>query len=158
MKTESEIPLEPRQLEEMKLIGAMIARAEPATEIECRWKEFVERSKDKFAQFDVFELVQLAIREAYQENVEDLQFYAEKIKYLNDLKKRIRDELEEIRKTMAAHINSLEQRLSTVGEDAQLANIDLQNALQKHQQVVQMLSNISKMLHDTAMNIIRNLK
>ncbi|MBI3178450.1 MAG: hypothetical protein HYZ27_02240, partial [Deltaproteobacteria bacterium] len=44
-----------------------------------------------------------------------------------------------------------------VGVDAQLANVDLQNWLQKQQQTLQMLSNISKMMHDTAMAIIRKI-
>ena len=50
-----------------------------------------------------------------------------------------------------------EARLATVGDDAQLANVDLQNTLQKLQQSLQMLSNISKMLHDNAMSIIRKM-
>jgi len=48
-------------------------------------------------------------------------------------------------------------RLATMGDDAQLANIDLQNALQKQQQTLQMMSNISKMLHDSAMAVIRKM-
>jgi hypothetical protein len=51
-----------------------------------------------------------------------------------------------------------EERLNTVGEDAQLANVDMQNWLQKQQQVLQMMSNISKSSHDTMMAIIRNIK
>ena len=54
-----------------------------------------------------------------------------------------------------ARIADLKQQLSTVGDDAQLANIDLQNMLRKQQQTLQMLSNIAKMLHDTAMPIVR---
>ena len=42
-------------------------------------------------------------------------------------------------------------------DDAQLANIDLQNMLQKQQQTLQTMSNVSKMLHDTAMAIIRKV-
>jgi hypothetical protein len=42
-------------------------------------------------------------------------------------------------------------------DDEQLANVDLQNILQKQQQTLQMMSNISKMLFDTAMAIIRKL-
>lgn len=51
-----------------------------------------------------------------------------------------------------------EERLNTIGDDAQLANLDLQNILQKIQQTLQMMSNISKSSHDTMMAIIRNLK
>ena len=52
---------------------------------------------------------------------------------------------------------NLEETLNTLGDDAQLANVDLQNWLQKQQQTLQMMSNISKLLHDTAMNTIRKL-
>lgn len=56
-----------------------------------------------------------------------------------------------------AHIQELEEALSSVGDDAQLANVDLQNALQKQQQTMQMMSNIAKQMHDTAMNTIRKI-
>ena len=50
-----------------------------------------------------------------------------------------------------------EDRLNTIGDDVQLANVDLQNILQKQQQALQMLSNISKAQHDTVMTIIRKI-
>jgi len=55
------------------------------------------------------------------------------------------------------YLRYLEDKLNSVGDDAQLANIDLQNVLQKQQQFVEMLSNISKLLSDTAMNVIRKI-
>lgn len=58
---------------------------------------------------------------------------------------------------MNAYIENLEDQMNSVGDDAQLANIDLQNCLQKQQQTLQMMSNISKMMHEVAMSIIRNL-
>ena len=54
-------------------------------------------------------------------------------------------------------IKSFEDELNTIGDDAQLANIDLQNMMQKQQQTLQQMSNISKMLHDTAMAVIRKI-
>jgi hypothetical protein len=59
--------------------------------------------------------------------------------------------LEGVKSEIAASL----ELLNTVGDDAQLTYVDLQNMLQKQQQTLQMLSNISKMLHDTAMSIIR---
>ncbi len=56
-----------------------------------------------------------------------------------------------------AYIENLEEDLQQVGDDAQLANVDLQNMLQKQQQTMQMMSNISKQLHDTALAIIRKI-
>jgi hypothetical protein len=55
------------------------------------------------------------------------------------------------------YIQGMEEKLNSVGDDAQLANVDLQNMLQKQQQTLQMMSNIPKMLHDTAMAVIRKM-
>ncbi len=55
------------------------------------------------------------------------------------------------------YIDRWEQKLQTFGDDAQLANIDLQNMIQKQQQALQLMSNVSKMLHETAMAIIRKI-
>ena len=54
-------------------------------------------------------------------------------------------------------IQALDRQLQSVGDDAQLANIDLRNSLQKQQQTLQTISNVSKMLHDTSMAIIRKI-
>jgi hypothetical protein len=56
-----------------------------------------------------------------------------------------------------ALLETWDEKLQEVGEDAQLANVDLPNMLQKQQQTLQMMSQISKMLHDTAMAVIRNI-
>lgn len=42
-------------------------------------------------------------------------------------------------------------------ENAEMANLDLQNALQKQPQTLQTMSNVSKMMHDTAMAVIRKI-
>lgn len=54
-------------------------------------------------------------------------------------------------------ISRWESQLNSIGDDAQLANVDLQNMLQKQQQILQMMSNVSKMTHDTLMSIIRKI-
>ena len=56
-----------------------------------------------------------------------------------------------------ALLSEWEEELQTIGDDAQLANVDMQNMLQKQQQTMQMMSNISKMLYDTAMAVIRKI-
>jgi hypothetical protein len=57
-----------------------------------------------------------------------------------------------------AAIARWEESLNAIGDDSQLANVDLQNWLQKQQQILQMLSNISKQLHDTAKSVIQNMR
>jgi hypothetical protein len=63
----------------------------------------------------------------------------------------------ETKEELENYIQGLEEQLNSVGDDSQLANVDLQNHLQKQQQVLQMMSNISKVLHDTAQAIIRKI-
>lgn len=168
---------------------------------------------------DVNALIQTVLRESYLETNKDLQFYADKVRHYNDLKKSVRAYLEALRDfrcavvsgarergvtlsgggkdgeaaltrlfdehahsyksdqvgyelsipdrvppkgvsgldQLATHTSKWEEKLNSVGDDAQLANVDLQNILQKQQQTLQMMSNISKMLHDTAMSVIRKL-
>ncbi len=59
---------------------------------------------------------------------------------------------------LRALVSQMESALNTVGDDSQLANADLQNTLQKQQQMIQMLSDIEKLMNDTAMSILANLK
>ena len=56
-----------------------------------------------------------------------------------------------------SYIQALRDQLQTLGDDSQLANADLQNILQKQQATLQLMSNVSKVLHDTAMTIIRKI-
>ncbi|MGA2268339.1 MAG: hypothetical protein ABSH44_07705 [Bryobacteraceae bacterium] len=53
--------------------------------------------------------------------------------------------------------DALEQSLDAAGDDAQLANVNLQNMMQRQQQSLQEISNISKDLYDTAMAVIRHI-
>jgi hypothetical protein len=54
-------------------------------------------------------------------------------------------------------IRKWKELLNGLRDDAKLANEDLQEMLQKRQQTLQMLSNISKMLFDTAQSVIRKM-
>jgi hypothetical protein len=52
----------------------------------------------------------------------------------------------------------LEEQLATVGDEAQLTNIDLQSSLQKQQHTLQTISNVMKAKHDVAMAPIRKTR
>ena len=188
-----------------ELSGIMQNPTQGATDsLNSRWGEFIAEIKlGKGALVDVNSLVQMVLREAYTENTQDLHFYAQKVRYFNEVKKAMREELTRARDALTAsagqeddyvvnyastnisaeafgnvseitgelgggevfktkadlenYIQGMEEKLNSIGDDAQLANVDLQNMLQKQQQTLQMMSNISKMLHDTAMSIIRKI-
>jgi hypothetical protein len=61
-------------------------------------------------------------------------------------------------KNNAGEISSdLERQFESTGDDAQLANTDLQSALQKQKQTLQTLSSVMKAQHDTAMAVNRKI-
>lgn len=212
--------LDPAVRGTLSSIASGLATGGSNSQIQGRWAEFVSGLEVNGSE-DVNALVQQVLREAYLSSTQDLNFYAQKVQFYNDLKKQIRNDITEMRKILSAHageednatidlsgelmangqdpeelmypwsgtpaidtqtgqfvsvreyeqglddpttkeglsnyIDDLEQKLNSVGDDAQLANVDLQNMLQKQQQTLQMMSNISKMLHDTAMAVLRKI-
>jgi hypothetical protein len=56
------------------------------------------------------------------------------------------------------YIQALQSQMTSVGDDSQLANVALQDALQKEQQTIQTLDDILKDMNDTANAIIHNMK
>jgi hypothetical protein len=171
------------------------------------WQSMLSHSRTGGVPMDINALIQWVLRQSYIETNKDLQFYADKVQYFNEIKKALREHLTSARSSQAApggsapstvvkpaefrpttvrepvvqrvekappklsyrrrtlgskseweaYIKDLEQSLQTVGDDAQLAQMDLQNTLQKQQQTLQTMSQVSKMLHDTAMAVIRKI-
>jgi hypothetical protein len=115
---------------ELATISSMLADGKPTNVILKAWKGYVTRQVQAKKSINVPQTVQQIQRQA-------------------EAQVKARTELEKAR---------LSSRLHSIGDDAQLANVDLQNLLQKQQQMLQMISNISKAMHDTATSIIRNLK
>lgn len=129
----------------------------------------IDGATKQFAQFaaehrgslsqDVSSLVRHALRDSYPNTVEELRHHGQRIKHLDEQKQQIRSQLQMAHggNAHAEAIQELEGRLSSVADDAQLANIEMQNWLQKSQQTLQLLSNMAKSMHDTAMNSVRKM-
>ncbi len=101
---------------------------------------YADMKRMKFADFH-----QVALNEARksfpnvsQEELNVVMFYS-----LNEIDKNLRKEIEE---------------LQELADMSQLDMIDLQNAMQKEAQLMQMLSSMMKVMHDTSMAIIRKMK
>jgi hypothetical protein len=56
-----------------------------------------------------------------------------------------------------ATIKGLDAKLASVGEDAQLANVDLQNMVQKQTLLIQMLSNLSKATYEIERGVVSKI-
>ncbi|MFB5631564.1 MAG: hypothetical protein ACE5RN_08250 [Nitrosopumilaceae archaeon] len=83
---------------------------------------------------------------ASQYNESDLEFI-----------KRHASQVDDKIKSLKTGLDLLEDKLATIGDDAQMANMDLQNALQKQQQALNSLSSITKSMNEMAMGTIRNM-
>lgn len=114
---------------ELAAISTMLADGKPTNVILESWNAYVTRQVRAKKPLDV------------QQTIRQVKSQAE-------AQVKARTELEKAR---------LSGRLNSIGDDAQLANVELQNLLQKQQQTLQMMSNISKMMHDTATSIIRKI-
>ena len=147
--------LKSSQRSQVASIGKLIAAGKSGTARGKMQSLIKSMTKGQAKSTDIGGLVSAIMRESYVEQQKNLRVYADKVKKLNALKDDSRKQLKGPHSEIS--INALEKELATIGDDAQLANIELQNALQKQQQTLQTMSNISKMLHDTAMAIIRKI-
>lgn len=114
---------------DLAAISRMLADGKPENEILGVWKRYVTRQVQLRQPLDVQATLQQVTGQAHAQ-----------------LKARVDAD----RKRLADKINMM-------GDDGKLANAELQNVLQKQQQTLQMMSNILKMMHDTAIAIIRKI-
>ena len=164
MATERAKALEPAQMQEIEEIAEMVRRGQSAATIEAAWRTFIEKAlahpkmAERLKSFgEIWSTLQDDLSVVQTRMINDLQRDIDRAAYHDTLRNQIRDEIARARKQADAYIAKLEEQLNSLGDDAQLANLDLQNMLQKQQQTLQMLSSIPKMLHDTAMAIIRKI-
>jgi hypothetical protein len=60
-------------------------------------------------------------------------------------------------KGLEDYIKDLDNQLNTVGDDSQMAQLELQDMTQRQQKTLQTLSNLAKVFHETSMAIIRKI-
>lgn len=153
-----DVCVSPQQETELKAIGVSLGRSMDSDSVELAWKSFVEKSAAEITRTDdvsteLDKLILRVLNESYQEKQEKLQQRAARVQHFNEMKQECRKLIESIR----MRVQSLEEEYTATEEEARLANIDLQNMIQRQQQTLQTMSNVSKMLHDTAMAVIRNI-
>lgn len=131
-------------------IGDRLRQGASFDQVRGDWEGLVSRSDPD----DVDGLVQLVMREAYLDRVRAERRAAERAQRTNARERALREERSRLRE----RLREIDAELARLGDDGQLANIDLQNALQKQQQTLQTMSNMSKRMHDTAKNMIQNMR
>jgi hypothetical protein len=168
----------------LKNLGSAYARSGNTASLLSGWQAFIGTAHPPAGDIDA--LAQIVMQEASRQAQDDLKSMLEQVTAANDHKQALTAELQRVRDAqaalargqralpfkpsgvlpavsvasaadLAAYRKRLEDALGNTGDDAQLANVDLQNATQKQQQLMQMLSSISKQLHDTAMATVRKI-
>jgi len=169
---DSQIHLTPYQSENIKKVirNLQLGKNEAALK---RWEGFVANlvfDGHSPNDIDVNALILWVMRQSYIENSADLSLLADSVQYYNSQKKamrivvrkarayrRILEKLNQPTVAIDFEIDSLRAVAANLNEDDQLAKVDLKNMLQKQNQTLQMISQISKQLNDTAMAVIRKI-
>ena len=186
---------------ERKLLALVVAGVKKNPKVAPEhWGALVESWSLRTGSTDIAALIQWVVRESYLETTEDLKHHADKLKFFNEKKKKLRDQIKALNKKLErfkghaklsartlkitptyelgiepvepgemviqsadeweAELKKWDEALQAAGKDAQLANIDLQNALMRkqHQQTLQMLSNLSKSLQKRGVTHFKKIR
>ena len=128
-------------------IGKKIYHIEAELGLIEQWLDIISEKKVQASSYDEAGRLTSTTETESQYNQPDLDFISRKLMSID----------QQI-KALDTGIIVLEEKRTLIGDDAQLANIDLQNQLQKQQQTLQTISKVSKIHHDTMMSIINNMR
>jgi hypothetical protein len=147
----------------LKSLGRDFGRTGSQAALMQGWQAYLAANRP--APDDVNALVALVLRESCLQAAADLKQQAEKAKAANQQKARIRTQAKQPgagsatgTPTVRPSPGAMQMQMQSPGDDAQLANVDLQNVMQRSQQNLQMMANIAKTMNDTAMAVIRGMK
>ncbi|MEO8668623.1 MAG: hypothetical protein ABI399_08915 [Bauldia sp.] len=129
--------LKPGQTATLKQLGVAFGKTGDAAALSRGWQRYVAVNKP--AEPDVNALIQWVLRESYLQSATDLKAQVDKVKRIN------------------AQKSKLSRPAGKPGDEAKLANVSLQDAIQKQQQMMHTISNVSKQMHDSAIAIIRKI-
>jgi hypothetical protein len=162
----SRIQLTPPQTKTLNKVIRDLRHGEEKNALK-KWENLFADLVFEGSAMDVNALVQWVMRHSYIENIDDLRDQADRVRYYNSQKRAIRESVRRARTfrgllkklnqptaVIDSEIESLRAYVARLEEDDQLATVDLQNILQKQQQLLQQMTNISKQLHDTALTVI----
>lgn len=142
-----------------------------STPVTSKWNDFVGTEASNGGSVDPNALVQQVLRESYLQTTEDLRFYADKVKHFNEMKKEIREFLNELRNYDAAlkvdtlapgkGANVIEELGSVVRESVQNGNEDKQyylGLLQKMNRISSEISNQLESVSDASKHLTKKEK
>lgn len=134
------------------------------------WRSLISKFNNQTTPVNINELINYVLNKSFLESRKSLKYFAIKMKHIQDTGTQLRIHLKDLRTIRKSNsiphkiindldntISNAEDKLATIGDDAQLTDIDLQNMLRKQQQLIRTIAKISKTLHDMALAIIRKI-
>jgi hypothetical protein len=116
---------------------------------------------------NIDEFLMMVLLASYEDGQKGLEQMAQELQKTNDQKKALRSQLAGLynEKTgnensdtgVDAQIENVQGQLSSASDDAQMQQLQLQNATQNQQELLQEISSFSKDLYDASMNILRKI-
>ena len=166
----SRIQLTPPQTKKMNKVIRDLRRGKNEAAL-IKWENLVTDLVFEGSPIDSFALIHWVIRQSYLEQIDELRFMADSVKYFNSQKNAIRESIRRARAyrgllkklnqptaVIDSEIESLNAYVARLGDDAQMRQLELQDLLQKHTQIIQSISNIMKVFNDAIKGIIANFK
>ena len=159
-----------------RVVGHIKQKPDDLEGIGREWTRFVKSLANHSKPVDLSALMDHTVRTSMLESNGDLRFFAARAERLKcdmagtkrllaelmRLKRKIRDNpavFEQVTAQMLdAEITKWRAKLTMIRADAQLANVDLQNSMQKQSQAVNMMSSILKTMRDRASAITKNVR
>jgi hypothetical protein len=151
-----EARLTPAQAATLKGLGRDFGRTGNQSALLRGWQRYLVGNRPDAV--DVGALVALVMREAYLQSSADLKQNAEKVKAANQQKKLRAAVPGPTAPTVRMLPGAAQMQIQPTGDSDQLANIDLQNSMQKQQQTLNTASAVAKAMNDTAMAVVRGMK
>jgi hypothetical protein len=136
-------------------LGRRLREGASFDDIRGDWQALVRRSGLSDSE-DVDALTRWVMREAYLDEFQLRRRAADAAKSRSERGAALRAE----RDRLADRLREVDAELARLdpADDQQLTDMDLQSALQKQQQTLQTMSNVSKSMHDTAKALIQNMR
>lgn len=110
--------LSSRQREELASMGRVLARNPSYASVQNEWIDFVSRFDGGGEPIDINAMLQFILRDSYSQIDKDIETYAEKVKYFNESKKKLREELAKARRQQSqpSIVTQPVERRSSAGE------------------------------------------
>jgi len=161
-----------QQRTQLKTFAVQLRKNPNAQTLQHQWQGLTQQGQGKTSSAspaDVNAIVLQVLRQSYLETTEDLQFYASKIKAINEQKKQLRAQIQETRQQLAHAKNAqdktalekmvekLEQVLQDLEDQSTESQFKIQVLMSDYQQAEQAASNILKKQSEARSNVIRKI-